>query len=319
MKRPLLIVNPTSGGGKMGERMPALRQVIERHLGEVDITPSEYPRHAVEISRKAALEGRQTIVAVGGDGTISETVNGVMQAGRGGAAGVRIGIIGQGTGGDFRRTLGLEHRLDRYCEVIAAGDTRAVDVGRFTYADHDGRAQSAYFVNILSFGISGLVDRYVAETSKALGGTVAYFAASLRGLVKSSVGRVRAKLSLRGEAREVMLATRTTAICNGRYFGSGMKVGPMAEVDDGVFDVVDLGGGPIVPFALASSRIYTGSHIGRGGVQHFRADHIEMVLENDEIEDHFLLDVDGEPLGRLPIVVDVEPAAVQFLAPPRSS
>src|SRR5262245_19742066 len=188
---PLLIVNPGSGGGRTGRVFEQMRGPIERALGPVEVAFTERPRHAVDIARDATIEGRETVVAVGGDGSIHEVVTGLMQARERGQSATKLGIIGQGTGGDFRRTLGLEHRLDRYCAAIAEGKTRRIDVGRFSHAsadnDLDG-AHAAWFVNILSIGIGGLVDRYVAETSKALGGTVAYFAASLRGLIDSAVG-----------------------------------------------------------------------------------------------------------------------------------
>lgn len=315
--RPLLIVNPRSAGGKTGEIFDQMREPIRRALGEFDVQCTEGPRHASDLARAAALEGRETVVAVGGDGCIHEVVNGLMQARAQGAASTRMGIIGQGTGGDFRKTLGLEHRLDRYCATIARGETRRIDVGRFSYRTHHGAEAEAYFVNILSAGIGGLVDRIVSETSKALGGTIAYLGASVRGLIESRVGRLRCRITLDGEAREEEISTRNIAVCNGRYFGSGMKVAPMAELDDGLFEVVDLGDAPRLRFFLASSRLYTGKHIGHPDVRHFRCQRLEMELLNQDAADHFLLDVDGEPLGRLPISISVEPRALEVLAPAR--
>jgi diacylglycerol kinase (ATP) len=312
---PLLIVNPRSGGGRTGRLFDEMRAPIRRALGEFDVARTERPRHAVELAREAALSGRETVVAVGGDGSIHEVVTGLMQARDRGARSTRLGVIGQGTGGDFRRTLGIDHRLDRYCAAIAGGKPRAIDVGRFSYTKHDGSPADAFFINILSVGMGGLVDKLVAEASRSLGGTLAYFAASFRALVESQVGRVCCKLTLRGETREEELATRNVAICNGRYFGSGMKVAPMAELDDGVFEVVDLGGAPRLRFAAVSSGMYTGAHLRHPDVRHFRCDRIELTLMNRDIEAGFLLDVDGEPLGRLPITISVEPRALEIFTP----
>src|SRR5262249_38147211 len=130
---PLLIVNPRSGGGKTGKIFDALRVPLERALGAVDVVFTERARHAVEFARDAAVDGRELVVAVGGDGTIHEVVNGLMQARDAGKKAAKLGIIGQGTGGDFRRTLGIEHRLDRYCAAIAGGKTKRVDVGRASF------------------------------------------------------------------------------------------------------------------------------------------------------------------------------------------
>jgi diacylglycerol kinase family enzyme len=163
--------------------------------------------------------------------------------------------------------------------------------------------------------LGGLVDQHVARMSKAAGGGVAYFAASLRGLIESRVGRLRCRITLEGETREEEAESRQISICNGRVFGGGMKVAPMAELDDGLFDVIDQGGGSRLRFALASSGMYTGDHLRNPQVRHFRCERIEIDLLNEDAADRFLLDVDGEPLGRLPIAVTVEPRALEVMAP----
>ena len=313
--RPLLIVNPRSAGGKTGQLFDRLSDPIRRAIGDFDVQRTERPRHAVDLAREAALAGRELLVAVGGDGCIHEVVNGLMQARTAGSAGTRLGIIGQGTGGDFRRTLGLEHRLDRYCAALTGGSTRFIDVGRFSYRDHQGRPAEAYFMNILSAGLGGLVDEYVARMPKTAGGGIAYFAASLRGLLGSRIGRLRCRLTLSGHTRELEMETRQIAICNGQVFGGGMKVAPMAEPDDGLLDVIDLGGASLPRFMAVSSGMYTGRHLQNRDVRHYRCDRIEVELLNRDVDDRFTLDVDGEPLGRLPITVTLEPRALEVMAP----
>jgi diacylglycerol kinase (ATP) len=323
---PLLVVNPRSGGGNTGKIFDAMRVPLKRALGDFDVAFTERGRHAVELAREAALGGRGLVVAVGGDGTIHEVVNGLMEARAEGSKGfggpmppilkTRLGVIGQGTGGDFRRSLGIEHRLDRYCAAIAGGRTRHVDVGRATFTGHDGAPASSYFINILSAGIGGIVDQLVAEASRGLGGTVAYYTASLRGLMRSVIGTCKCTLSLAGQERVEEVTTRNIAICNGRFFGSGMKVAPMAELDDGVFEVVSLGAASKLRFAIeSSSRIYTGEHIGKEGIQHFRCNKVTLELLNKDVGDRFLLDVDGEPLGRMPLSIEVMPGALDVLVP----
>jgi YegS/Rv2252/BmrU family lipid kinase len=315
-KRPLLIVNPRSGGGKTGRIFDQMRAPIERAIGPFDTIFTERGRHAVEIARVAAENAVPTVVAVGGDGSIHEVVNGLMEARAKGAAGTRLGIIGQGTGGDFRKTLGFEHRLDAYAAAIGSGKVKKVDVGRMKYTTHEGEPAESYFMNILSVGLGGLVDRIVAQASRGLGGTFAYFQASVRGLAESRLGVLRCTMSLKGETVVREITTRNLAICNGRFFGSGMKVAPMAELDDGVFEVVDQGKQGKLKFALfSSSHIYDGTHIGHPDVQHFRCDKIEIELLNQDALDKVLLDVDGEPLGKLPLTVELIPGALEVFVP----
>lgn len=313
--KPLLIVNPRASGGRTGELFQKMRGPLERTIGSFDVTFTERGRHAVDLAREAALAGRETVVAVGGDGLIHEVASGLLLAKEEGATGVRLGIVGAGTGGDFRKSLDIEHRLDKYGEVIACGKSRRVDAARFSFVNHEDARSSAYFVNILSLGIGGLVDRFVASSSRALGGTVAYFAASLRGLAESEVGVLGCTIELGGKTREEEVRSRSLAICNGRFFGSGMHIAPMAKLDDGLLDVVDLGAASRLRFGLASSRVYTGSHLKSADVRYFRCEKLKIDLLNKAVRDRFPLDVDGEPLGRLPIEVEILPGALEVLAP----
>jgi YegS/Rv2252/BmrU family lipid kinase len=308
--RPLVVVNPHSGGGRAGRTFADLRTVLERRLGEVDVAMTERPGHAIGLTREAVKGGTPLVVAVGGDGTLHEVANGVLDAG----ASAGVGYVGQGTGGDFRRTLGIEHRLDAYVDAIASGRERRVDAGKLRYRASDGSTRTRWFVNILSAGMGGLVDRYVSETSKALGGKAAYFLASTRALLACERGRLRCDVSLGGESHQRSVETFMIAICNGRYFGSGMHVAPMAEPDDGRFEVVSMDAPSKLAFATFSRRIYEGKHLTSPGVQHFACDRISIDIENERARPVFLLDVDGEPLGGLPLEVELVPKAITLRA-----
>lgn len=314
--KPLVILNPTSQKGKTGEIAPELLRVIERYLGPVDRADTEAPRHAVEIAREAVSGERNVVVAVGGDGTIHEVVNGLMRGREDDADRPlpKLGVVGQGTGGDFRKSLSIEHRLDRYCSAIASKKTRAIDIGRFTYRGRGGEGDDGYFVNILSVGMGGLVDQYVHEARGHLQGSLAYFSSSLKALLRSEVGILDCKLRKGGVEREEEIHTRQIAICNGRYFGGGMEVAPMAELDDGLFHVVSLGAAPKARFALGSLAIYGGKHVDNPEVEIFTCDGISIDLRNDSIRDIFPLDVDGEPLGVLPLTIELMPRALEVFA-----
>lgn len=310
MSRPLLVVNPRSGGGATGRTLSALRATVERALGPVDVAMTERPGHGIDLAREGAIAGHPLVIAVGGDGTIHEVVNGLMHA-RSGDGGTRaektqLGIIGQGTGGDLRKTLGIEHRLDRYVEAIASGRERPLDVGRFTGGGKSGH----HFVNILSAGMGGLVDRYVASAPRALGGKAVYFGASLKALFAARLGTVRCTVTMDGKTEEHIIRSFMIAICNGKYFGGGMKVAPMAEIDDGTFEIVALGATSKIGFALTSGSIYTGGHIGQAGTVHLRGQKVRLELVNEDAKDVFLLDVDGEPMGGLPLEIEVLPNAL---------
>jgi diacylglycerol kinase (ATP) len=314
--KPLLVVNPRSGGGATGRTFGAMKETIERALGPVDVAMTERAGHGIELAREGALAGHPLVIAVGGDGTLHEVVNGIMQA-KGGASGangraaaVQLGMIAQGTGGDFRKALGLEHRLDKYLDALGSGRERALDVGKFT----GGGKTDHYFINILSAGMGGLVDRYVADASRMLGGTAAYFGASVKALLNARLGNLKCTVTSDGKTETHQIRSFMIAICNGSYFGSGMHVAPMAKVDDGILEVVALGATSKLGFAMTSRGIYTGSHIGQAGTVHLRGQKIVLDIANDDARDVFLLDVDGEPMGGLPLTVEVLPKALTLRA-----
>ncbi len=313
--KPLLIVNPAAGGGRAGRSRVAVRQVIERRLGAVDAVLTERPEHAVDLAREAAVAGRTRIIAVGGDGTLHEVVNGVLGSGR--AADVTVGYVGQGTGGDFRRTLGIAHRLDAYVDALAAGRERLLDVGSIRYEGHGRATRSRWFVNIVSAGMSGLVDRYMVDVPRVLGATAAYYLASLRALAVCRRGRLRCAVGSGGASRAQEIDTFLVAVCNGAYFGGGMQVAPMAQPDDGRFEVVSINAPSKLAFPSYSSKIYDGGHLRLSGVTHFSCERISMELASgtgEQVRSVFLLDVDGEPLGGLPLEVEAVPRALRFLA-----
>ncbi len=304
-KTPLLIVNPRAGGGKTGKTFASMQSVIEGRLGTVKVAFTEQAGHGIELARAGAEAGHPLIVAVGGDGTFNEIVNGVMLSGQKTA----VGIIGQGTGGDFSRALGTEHRLDKYLDALTSGKERKLDVGFLRYRDGE-TTRERYFINILSAGMGGLVDRYVADASRALGGKAAYFGASVKALVACREGKLLITVASNGQSRQVKIASYMLAICNGRYFGSGMDVAPMAKVDDGLLEVVSIGATSKLAFAINSRNIYSGAHLGKPGIEHFPCDRIKIDLENEDARDVFLLDCDGEAIGGLPIEVELRKGAI---------
>ncbi|MFO0679125.1 MAG: diacylglycerol kinase family protein [Polyangiaceae bacterium] len=304
--KPVVVLNPRSAGGKTGRVESDLVAAIERALGPVDLVRTEERAHAVTLAHRAADEGRALVVAVGGDGTISEVAAGILRSSKPDTA---LGIVGQGTGGDFRKSVGLEHRLDRYLDAIARGTSRKVDVGRATFVS-DGRPAERTFVNVLSAGMGGLVDKFVAGSSGRFGGKATYLAASVKALVASTRTKVVCTSEGEGGTETRELWTYMLAICNGSFFGAGMHIAPRASIDDGFFDVVSMDAPSKIAFVRHSQTIYEGKHLSNPDVTHFRARKITVTNAPVPNAEPLLLDVDGEPLGSLPLTVELLPRAL---------
>jgi diacylglycerol kinase (ATP) len=305
--KPLLIVNPRAAGSRTGASFSAAAAAVRETLGPVDAAFTEYSGHGVQLARLAAEGGRELIVAVGGDGTLSEVVNGVLQSG----LEPRVGFIAAGTGGDFRRSVGVGPSVEECLRAIASGRERRIDVGRLTYRDTgDGAMKERYFLNIVSAGMGGLVDRYVENTPAWVGGRLGYYAATLRAIYRCPESWLHCVVTTDGRHEERMLLARVLAVCNGAYFGSGMHMAPMAQVDDGVLEVVSVTQPTRLHMLVRSRSIYDASHFRFAGVEHLRCQRIEIDLEDEAARPLFLLDVDGEALGGLPMSAEVVPAAL---------
>lgn len=302
--RTYFVVNPESAAGKTGRRWAQLSAELGKTLGAFGHGFTERPLHAVELARRALHEGYECIVAVGGDGTLNEVVNGFFE----GAAVINpqaaVAVMPAGTGGDFRRTFGWEESTPETARRVARAETRPFDVGLVEYVTASGDPARRYFANIASFGVSGLVVREVGRSSKALGGRMAFFTGSTRALLQYTDKKVRLKMD-GGPAQE--LDVTTVAVANGRYFGGGMFVAPDADTSDGQFDVTVWRGFGPSDFVLKSPSIYSGQHVKLSGTSRYRC----RVLEA-ESDHEVLMDVDGEQPGRLPCKIRILPGAIRI-------
>lgn len=308
--RTQVIVNPMSANGATQRRWPELRTALDEVLEDWEDVFTTAPREATTLAREALKDGHQMLVSVGGDGTTSELVTGLFEPGPLGIEdrlireGVVLGPVRAGTGGDFARYLGLEHKLPQAVAHLAGEATRACDLGVLEYTTHEGELARTAFLNITSFGLSGMVDEKVNGASKALGGTTSF----LIGLGKALMAYRPAYVRIRVDDEDLYTGEMVTcAIANGQYFGGGMRFAPEAEIDDGQFDVVVQVSTGLREYVNIRD-LYTGRLIDWPTVRHTRGRVIEAWPEQDE---PVLLDVDGEPLGRLPAKIWVRPNAVR--------
>ena len=127
----------------------------------LDVKKTTGPGEACDLARQLAMDGAELVIAAGGDGTVSETVDGLLQARSATGQAADLAIVPVGTGSDFARGLGIAADIDRLAARIADGDRRMIDAGCVNYVGDDGALASRHFVNIASLGLSGPTDRAV--------------------------------------------------------------------------------------------------------------------------------------------------------------
>jgi YegS/Rv2252/BmrU family lipid kinase len=303
--RPWVIVNPKAGGGISQKKWARMVGAVSAGLGEINVRFTDARGHATEIAREIAMRGNQLVVALGGDGTISEVAAGLLAAREAGAPPSELGIIPRGTGGDFRRSLELTTDIAQAAEHIRKCAAHAIDAGRVVFTAADGAPGNATFVNVASFGFSSAVAARANQSSKALGAKAAFLGATVRTLMSHENAEVF--LELDGAApirRTLMLA----AVGNGRYFGGGMKICPDAKLDDGLLSLVTVGDLGKMQVLASMPRLFAGTHLGiedvRGAtVRKLRASPVDPT-------EVIPVELDGETPGRLPATFEVLPRAL---------
>ncbi|HVB77706.1 MAG TPA: diacylglycerol kinase family protein [Candidatus Nitrosotalea sp.] len=302
---PLLILNPAAAGGRSGRRWPELEARIRKGGLSFEVAFSTHRGHATELARAAVRAQRPMVVAVGGDGTMNEVVNGFFDSRGRIESPTRFGILPLGTGGDFRRSASVPADLERAAEALAAGETMPLDLGRATFETAAGPT-SRHFLNIADAGIGGEVTRLVAEGPRLPRGSWTYLLASLRALY----GWRNVRLRIEVDGREQEQVCQQVVIANGQYYGGGMRVAPGADWADGLLDVIVIGDVNLVENMRGLRRIRSGTHLDglSPKISHQRARRVEVRSAG-----RVLIDLDGEQPGYLPASFEVVPAAIELV------
>ncbi len=298
------IVNPASSGGEAGRRWPETQKRMGSVLKTFSSELTSAPGDGERLASAAIHAGFKTLVVVGGDGTLSEVVNGVLQFSE--SQRPRVGILNHGTGGDFARTIGAPTDIQLVMEKILSERDYPVDAGRITFTNHNGVHAKRYFVNIAGCGLAGQVVQAVNNTTRRFG-AFSYFSTSFTNAITYKNARVR--ISLDGGPEQVEQIT-TLAICNGQFFGGGMQVAPDASITDGLLDVTILGNWSLSQKVRYSRNLYNGTIAHCYGVKTARVKTIRVEPEN---LNPVLIDCDGEAVGTIPMTAEVLPGALRLI------
>jgi len=302
-----VILNPASSAGRTGRRQAEILAAIERHLGKAfSLFVTKRPHEATSFARKASLSGAGIIIAVGGDGTIQEVVNGLMEAGSDLARRPQLGIINAGTGHGFAQSLGLPAGLDGQCAAIASGTVRRVDIGRASFTNGRGRRLERYFVNECQAGIGGRVVEKVQTGHKKLGGSLAFGLATLTAALSYPNRPIRYSVDdgPEDEGRFVGIVA-----ANGSAMAGGMRLAPQATVEDGRLDIVFMHGQTLPERLRNFPKIYSGTHLGSPKFSCRRGRSLSLASAES-----VSFEADGEMFGHLPCRIDVLPSALELRA-----
>lgn len=300
------IVNPVAGRGRAKNEWPRLEPRLR------DVSTSFMDRwttgrgSAKRLTREALGADFERIVAVGGDGTLHEVVNGFFENGSLINPDAVLAHIACGSGSDFRRTLGATVGVEA-AEQLERNRIEPLDLIRVEYATERGAWRTRYVVNIASFGLSGTVVRNTAKTRRFLPPRLHYLVAALRALSREEPTPV--EITLDSESLGVR-SLWLGAVANGHTFASGLPIAPTASPSDGLIDVTLLKDMPILSLLGRVPRFYRGTHVALPAVRTLRGRTLT-VKPLDESRPVWL-EGDGEDLGRLPATFTIVPQAIQM-------
>jgi diacylglycerol kinase (ATP) len=296
----LVIVNPTAGGGRAARLVPWLHaRLALRPDARLEITARAGDAEKIAAGFASADGGR--IVAVGGDGTIQEVVNGIMAAGSETAS---LGIVPVGTGNDLARSMGLPGDPAAAWTVAVGHGERRVDV--MLALGNDGRQR--WFGSAGGIGFDAQVAAAMAVRSGWQRGRAGYLLTTLSELRRFDNRSIELDVDGVTATPQVLFV----AIANGEYYGGGMRIAPGARVDDGLLDVCVVGDVSRMTALRQLANLYRGTHVHHPRVT-MRRGRIVTISGDPST----LIHLDGEPFGGLPVRITVHDAALTVAAPLR--
>ena len=301
---PLVVIaNPRAGRGKVDAALPQVEDVLRSLRLDYRIVRTTHPGHATQAARDALQAGERFLVAVGGDGTVHEVVNGMISDGRPVAPDAVLGVVAAGSGCDFVRSFGLPGDATQAARHLAGDGVRAIDVGMVTCTG-EGTATTRYFVNIAEAGLGGAVVARAAGlkgVGRFLGG--ARYAAGFW----LTLPRFRpAAVQIQADDHVFGWRAFNVVVANCRFYGGGMQISPKSEPGDCLLEVLVMTGRKSDAFTTMP-KVYRGTHLPHRDIAELRAG--QVLLDADR---PFPVEADGEILGTTPASFGIIPSGVRL-------
>lgn len=305
-----VIVNPAAHKGGARRTWPAIQAELTRRLGRFEPVFTAAPGHATELARTSLAAGTRRIIAVGGDGTVNEALNGMLDpAGSLVVPDAVLCPVPAGTANELCRALGHLEDPALAFDAAASPRTRAIDLLRVRCRGFDGRPVERFGYLIVSMGAAATISRRTSTSRWAkMLGSISYLIMTppvILGFRPRDIA-----ITIDGVAS----GTRrifTAMVANTENGGGGMRLMPGARFDDGVLDLVEMG--DLAPLAMLTQvlpKVYSGDHVHHPKVRTSRGTtfRFESTVET-------LVDLDGETVGYLPLEVSVIPSGFCVGAP----
>jgi YegS/Rv2252/BmrU family lipid kinase len=257
------------------------------------------------LAEKSINDGADYLIAVGGDGTMNEVVNGIMHTAKEKREKLIVGLLPVGSGNDFARTLNLSKKISDLHSLINNNQFTPIDIGRLQYKSINDEDRISYFINITDVGLGAEVAKRVNEGNKTYGPNMAFFAATLKTFMNYR------KKKIKIESAEFNWSGNVLAFClaNAKYFGSGLCIAPHAKVNDGKIAITLAGDVGLIDYLKNMMKIRKGTQLKHPGIMYNQVE--DCFIE--PIGKECLIEADGEMIGKIPLRVTLLKHEINFL------
>lgn len=279
--RTTLIVNPNAGRGRGAIVQPYVTKKLTEFEIPFNIVKTEVPEQAIDFAYQAAINGSKRVVAIGGDGTCNEVINGLLAAASEGHD-TTFGLIPVGSGNDLAYSLGIPTDIEQACLVLKHGSEMAIDIGKVTV---DGKSQ--FFVNAVGLGFDGEMCVILRQTRR-LHGLLMYIWSAL---MVWFFGKWPTHMTVMLDDSTIQQPNVLVNIGNGSRVAGGFLLAPDAKLDDGMFDITVVGKTSRLGLLLLLPRMLKGTFQHHPVISMHRTSHVQVVAK-----DGMAAHIDGEVL-----------------------
>jgi YegS/Rv2252/BmrU family lipid kinase len=289
MNRIEVIINPTSGAGRGQKVWQVLKPGLQAIFDKVNYRLSTSKESLLDIATEIVMTRPDYLLAIGGDGSLSQTVNGVIKDDVLISPETQLALFNAGCGGDFMRQFQRQHVTD-FLYRLKHKKVKKIDVGKISMT-----GKHHYFINVASCGLSGVVARTSAKSQwlKRFG-SINYFIHAFMGLLRYASTDVTIQHDGHTPKKISMLLA---CICNGQYFGGKMNIAPQAKLDDGLLDVITFEDFSRIKAMFKLHKLYTGAHLKESNIHLVQAKSVKLSSRQQQ---KIFIEADGECVGCLP-------------------
>ena len=289
-----LIINPNSSRGRTKSKIKHIEEYIKTSGYDFSIDFTEKPKHTTELAKKAADENFEIVVAVGGDGTVHEVINGIY------GTNSSLGVIPIGAGNDISTCLGIPQKdIKKAIEIIKIGKTEKKDLGKIN---------GEYFMGVAGTGFDTMVVDFTFKNRNLLKLFGPFF--YIYGVYNVLISFKPIFFKLITKNNTIEKKAMTIAVGNSWMYGGGMKIVPDAKLDDGLFDVCIVEEISKLEFLKVFPRVFSGTHVTHPAVTIFRTDFLRI-----ESNKKMSVQADGEIIKSLPVNFELIPEAINAVVP----